>query len=357
MKILVDASRLNISKPTGTNNYLYNLVYFLSRIDTHNEYTLAFKNIPSENILNDLFNTNPNFKYKVIKNKHFWTQVGLCLETYAQKYDILFCPWQTFPFFHAPNVKVISMLHDRGFSLPSIFSTIFTCHFSHKIVTVSKYVKNNLSNIYFVPKSKITVIYEAGFLNTNIEHIPCNKNTSNYIFFIGTLDKRKNIKRMIQGFLQSKLANKFKFYIAGREGNDKSLISEYANNPSIKFLGYISNEDYLCYLKNAFAFVFVSLEEGFGIPPLEAMAFKKPVITSDTTSLYELYKECCLLADPKSEESIRDALNMLLDNELYSKYANLGFEYQKKFSWHKTAFETMTLFNSFPTRRTNEKKS
>ena len=355
MRILIDASRLNTEKPTGTNNFLFNLIFETSLADQKNKYTLCFKNSPSSEYFEKLTNKNPNFELKIISKKYVWNQLYFALETYSRNYDLILCPWQTMPIFYDRSKMLVSVIHDEGFNLKTKIMTLLTCHLSGKLICVSNFSKSEISSKYFVQSSKIDVIYEGGLLNTNFEQIELSKLMKKYnisdkfILFVGTFEERKNILNMIKAFESSKLYENYQFLLLGKSGDSFNAVSNYIESRSlsnkIKMLGFVSIADYLNLLKNALFLSFVSKKEGFGIPPLEAMNIGTPVLTSNTSSLGEIYADSALLATPTDVDEIARSMNEFLNEAKRAEYIRKGTDKSLKMSWKKTAESFINYIN------------
>ena len=175
-----------------------------------------------------------------------------------------------------------------------------------------------------------------------------------YILSVSTLEPRKNLDLIIKAFclLPHELQRQYKIVLTGGRGWNNSLlrktIQNYNLTDKIIFTGFVPNED-LAYIYNkASVFVFPSLFEGFGLPPLEAMACGCPVICSNTSSLPEVVGKAAIQIDPTDEEKLARGLEKVL---ISAKTANVlskkGLAQAKKFNWGKTAKATLKVFESF----------
>ncbi len=169
-----------------------------------------------------------------------------------------------------------------------------------------------------------------------------------FILGVGTLEPRKNLISLIRAFNKISHNNKsVHLVIAGGEGwKFKEIYKEAGDNPKIHFLGYVSQNELLALYNRAMMFVFPSLYEGFGIPPLEAMQCACPVISSNTSSLPEVVGKAALLVDPNSIDDIAEKIEMLIKNpELRSELERSSVYQAKKFSWSATARHMLDVFN------------
>jgi glycosyltransferase involved in cell wall biosynthesis len=183
-----------------------------------------------------------------------------------------------------------------------------------------------------------------------------------YLLFIGTIEPRKNLVRVIHAF--ERVASRFPeqvLILVGKLGWDfqpvLEAIAHSLYRDRIRHIGYVSDQDKRVLLTGCSALVYVSLYEGFGLPVLEGMAAGVPVITSNVSSLPEVAGAAGLLVDPESVDQISTAMARLLgDPELANSLSTLGIERAKMFSWKKTANETyQTYLNAYRAMRHNHK--
>jgi len=163
-----------------------------------------------------------------------------------------------------------------------------------------------------------------------------------YLFAVSSVKENKNFILALEAFTKAQAEIKdLKLYIAGdlKTNNFRGIdLSAYENNPNIKFLGRISDEDLIRYYSNAVAFLFPSLYEGFGIPVLEAQACGCPVISSNSSSLPEVLGDSALMCNPKSVVGFSDGIVRLLTTPaLREKLIEQGRHNVARFSWAKSA--------------------
>jgi len=175
-----------------------------------------------------------------------------------------------------------------------------------------------------------------------------------YIFYVSRLEHPgKNHMRLIKAYekLRKEKNIKQKLVFAGSDWNGADKIYQAAKksefSKDIIFLGFVPDSDLPYLYKNASLFVFPSLYEGFGIPILEAMAYKTPVICSNTSSMPEVLGDCGLTFDPFNVDDINNKMkNILFDNNLKDKFIKRGFERVRLFNWKKIAKKTIALYNN-----------
>ncbi|MBU1127280.1 glycosyltransferase family 4 protein [Patescibacteria group bacterium] len=222
------------------------------------------------------------------------------------------------------------------------------------IIVVSESTKKDIIDLLKIKKEKIKVIYEG--VNENFK--PQGRNEikrvrekynlkENYFLSVSTLEPRKNLKTSIKAFNALNNENKeISFALAGRMGwGDLKKMGVDKKNKNIKLLGFVTDEDLPALYSGAVGFIYPSLYEGFGLPALEAMACATPVITSNVSSLPEVAVDAGILIDPLDNWSLAKNMEKLLkDDQLRAKLIAKGIIQAKKFSWQKTAVETLKVY-------------
>lgn len=372
-------------KFTGPEVYTKNLVSHLASIDTENTYTIyvttryddnkAHKSYEYKNkIFKELTNNNPNFKLKIIKDTISWTHFGVVKELFKDKPDVYFTAVHTIPFIKPNHTKVVSMIHGLEYKyIPEyknwfkrafqVLSLWYAIKFSKKIITPSNATKNALIKKFGNnKKDKIQVIPEGvgnNFYRRSNEEILEIKekyklNNTNYLLFVSTIQPRKNITRMVEAFslaLKELKGENLKLCISGKLG---WLYEESVNAPKtfgiedkVIFLGRTPDDDLPTLLSGAIAFVNLSLEEGFGLPVLEAEACGTPCILSRIEAFTELASNCAIFTKPNNIREIKEAMISIVKNEsLRQDLAEKGKLNAKKYSWEKTSKETLNVFES-----------
>lgn len=374
MVIGFDGSRAFTKNRTGTENYSYQLLKHLSYIDHVNTYYVYLR--PGTNISEKW---PENFVFKVLNYKYLWTQVGLSLQTFKDPLDLLFTPAHTTPLITKPGLKTLITVHDLGAEyLPQthqlkqrLYLNLMT-HYQLKkathLIAVSESTKLDLTRKIGIKPSKVSVTYE-GFNNENFKVLP-KEQVSNklrefdieyrkYFFFVGSIQPRKNLERLIRAYHQAIHNGDFvsknskdlpKLVLAGGKGWLADEIYALPTKLNIKdkviFLGYVKDSD-LPYLYNgAIALLFPSLFEGFGLPVLEAFACCCPVLTSDSSSLPEVAGDGAILVDPRSIDSISKGIVTITNENNRKDLTKKGLRQLKKFSWDRCARETLDVISS-----------
>lgn len=225
------------------------------------------------------------------------------------------------------------------------------------IIAISEATKVDIVHYYHVAKEKIKVIY-VGYQDLTqfrgkAPSIDASKKP--YFFFTGRVKPRKNVHGIVSAFItfKKKSGADCKLIIGGKSGGPyyEEMLSELKKNhleQDVFFVGHVPTEMLYAYYAHALAFVFPSLNEGFGMPVVEAMNLGTPVITSNISSLPEAAGGAALLVDPYNMDDIAHAMERIyVDASLRETMRKKGIEHAKKFSWNKTAQEFLTLIERY----------
>ncbi len=371
MLIGIDASRAFLKRRTGIEEYAYQTIKHLrTAIPVTDSVVLYVRKKleigpPAGGWKLEI--RTPEIDFELPKNWHvralwaprFWTQVGLSLEMLLRRPDVLFVPAHTVPIIHPK--KTIVTVHGLEYEfcpeaypfLARLYMRFFirhSCRVASTVICVSENTKRDVMRLYGTPEEKIRVVYEGFERIKNQESRIKNGIQKPYLLFIGRLEERKNLKRIIEAFeiLKKWHGIPHDLMLVGKPGYGyggiKSLILNSQFSIHLKELGYVSEEEKWSLLANADVFLFPTLYEGFGIPVLEAQAAGAPVVASNTSSLPEVGGEGAVYADPLSAESIAEAIQKLLSDEAFrDDIIRKGLENVKRFSWHGCAGEIASL--------------
>ncbi len=282
------------------------------------------------------------------RNKgHLWEQVDLPFYLMKNGTPLLINLESTAPAFYKNK---ITTLHDIGFKrYPESYSWSFRTYYnllipeilrtSRMVITVSNFSKEEIISVYKIPEDKIAVVYNA----VDGKFKPAkdvNLSKQRYILAVSSINKRKNFANLLKAF--SELQRKdIMLYVAGEEHKvfgKGGITQDLKFIPNVKFLGRVNDDMLIKLYSNAIFFVFPSIYEGFGIPPLEAQACGCPVLVSRASVLPETYGDSALYCDPLDINDIAKKMKLLLlDAELRKELIRKGYENVKRFSWEKSA--------------------
>jgi glycosyltransferase involved in cell wall biosynthesis len=357
MKIAIDGNEANTSHRVGIGEYAYQLLAQFEKISSSNiEFEIYLKNPP----LSDLPAKRVGWSYKVFGPGKMWTQFALPLKLFGQgkKPDIFFSPSHYGPRF-SPVKNAISIMDLSFIYFPYLFNkrdlnqlkswTAYSAKKASLIFTISNSSKNDILKEYQLPSNRVVVTHlgvKQDNKDTKVKDIKNKyKIEGDYILFVGTLQPRKNIERLIEAF--SKIDNKdLKLVIVGKKGWQYEAIlaapEKYGISSKVMFLDFVPDEDLVGLYSEALCYVLPSLYEGFGLPILEAMKYGCPVITSNVSSMPEAGGDAALYVNPEDVSDITKKLDELTSNEkLRKELIEKGYEQVKKFSWEKTAKQTL----------------
>ena len=358
MKIGIDFHTVN-DFMQGSRTYVYNLTRALIETDNSNEYYLYCTNKNFE-IPPELKKPNVHIKYIVPASRCIRLPVSFPIALAYNKIDVFHCQYIGPPFSLTPYVVTIhDIVHETN---PELFPKVlrramsltypFCAKRAAKVLTVSEYSKKEIARLYNIPNDDILVTYNAVsndfrpiFDRALLEMVKNRYGIdTRYILFVGRLEPRKNIPNLVKAFNYLKITHGIpqKLVIAGMKDfkylDIFETVKELQLEDEIIFTGRIEQEDLPAFYSGADLFVYPSLGEGFGIPPLEAMACGTPVVTSNTTSLPEVVGDAGIMIDPQSIEELSTAmLKVVSDSNLSNELKSAGVEQAKKFSWHKSA--------------------
>jgi glycosyltransferase involved in cell wall biosynthesis len=361
MKIGVDAISLDY-KNTGIGKYTINILNKISEQSSHEiiifssnqEAIQAFFNPKIKIVQMPIASQN---KYIRILNEH------IVLPIIAQKYhlDLFFCPFYTSPTFSP--VKKVVVIHDMIYKsnddkdhfaralYRQLFFTLSILR-AKRILTISENTKKDILK-YYPHLKNIDVIYLGipDYHSKNKVRPKIINENDRFLLTVGSITPRKNNLRTIQAF-EALNDKDLKIVIAGDivPGQSEEVITYIKeNNLSDRVIvtGYISDEELAWCYQNAEMLIYCSLFEGFGLPPFEAMQCGTPVIASNVTSIPEVVGDAALLVDPYSITDISNAINKVLTDNIYrQQLIDKGYAHHQRFSWDKTARETIKVFES-----------
>ena len=339
----------------GSAEFAFRLIKEFAKNNDHNFFIYTpvepSKDLPRE--------TN-SFKYIVFKSKKLWTMLGLSKKIYKDKnnLDVFFSPTHYLPLFSVvPSVVSIFDLsylkYPELFKKKDLYQLKIWGRYSIKrakaVITISESSKNAIIEEYKLASDKVHVVYpgiKELINNREINMTDLQKKygiKKNFILFVGTIQPRKNIARMVEAISQ---IPELELIVVGKKGWQYEGILDsprkFGVENRVKFLEFVPDEELSELYKNAICFVLPSLYEGFGLPILEAMKYGCPVVTSNTSSLPEAGGDAALYFDPEDSSDIAEKIKKLLsDDKLREDMIEKGYKQAKKFSWEKAAKEAL----------------
>lgn len=357
MIIGIDASRAFLKRRTGIEEYACQVIKHL-RAELPNQEVVLYVRKKLAFIDGRLRMTAPEIDFDLPETwrvrafwaPRFWTQIGLSWEMLWHRPGVLFVPAHTVPLIHPKNTVVTIHGLEYEFCPESYsflerlymrFSIRYSCRVARTVICVSENTKKDVMKLYSVPEEKIQVVYEGYDQKAQSSNAKYQTKTQKpYLLFIGRIEERKNVVRMIEAFelLKMKYQIPHELVLVGKPGYGydriKFSISHFQFSNSIKELGYVSEEKKWELLKNADVFLFPTLYEGFGIPVLEAQSVGTPVVTSYISSLPEVGGEGALYVDPTNVESIASGIHQALSDEgVRSDIIEKAARNVNRFSW------------------------
>ena len=346
-----------IGKKTGVGWYIYNIVRELNK-SRKNEYVAEFVNFLNKYDARKEINCDIEIKENKLMPYKIYNFLTKKLNIshnliFGTKSDI----YHFFNFTIPKNIKgkIIITIYDTVFftapetmgDMKTISEYKYAAEKSDLIITISESAKSDIIKYFNVDEKKIQIVtpgidlekYSYNYTDIEFENIRKKYNLpQNYILYLGTIEPRKNIERIVKAFKRYKkeINDDLKLVIVGNKGwkyeNIMKLIESMGTD--IIITGYIDEEDKIPIYKLAQFFTFPSLYEGFGMPVLEAMAAGVPVVTSNVSSLPEVAGDAAILVDPLSEDEIFEAYKKILsDKKLRRDMIQKGLEQAKKFQW------------------------
>lgn len=368
MKHIIIDARLYGPKNTGIGRYTKNLLLGLSNLSNFNDFkfTLIIQKSEENNIKKDLGN---KFQYVTTTIPHYSLaeQIKLPFLLYRLKPDLVHFTHFNKPIFYFG--KSVVTIHDLikhfykgketttknpltywpkywGYLLLT-FITIKT----NQIIVPSNFWKKYIIQRFKINSKKITTTYEAvdpKFLQNSSEIKNWKLEIGNYIIYTGNLYPHKNIQIILK-VLQLLPDLKLKIICARNIFSQRieKLIKQYQIENQVEFLGFINDSDFQKIYSQALALVHPSFMEGFSLTGLEAMALNCPVISSNTSCLPEIYGNSVLYFDPNNANDLIEKINQLKnDQKIRQKLIDLGHQQLKKYSWIKTAQQTMAVYQN-----------
>ena len=352
----------------GVSRYIRNLLVHLFRADPEGDYTVFLNghctlSLPCRQRRSHLPTDNPWIRI-------FWEQFLQPLELLSSGVELLHSPVNVQPLFlHCKGLVTVMDLSFMVFPdsfrpAKRFYQRIFTRWSAQRathLIAISASTAQDLTKFFAVPADRISVIspgVDAAYRpirgNTALDDFRRRRNLpEQFILFVGTLEPRKNLLTLLQAYAQFKRQSNtsHKLVLGGAAGwfyqPVLAAVKELGLETDVIFTGFIPDDELPLWYNAADVFVYPSLYEGFGLPPLEAMACGTPVIVSNASSLPEVVGNAALLVDPHEPGEWGDALSALCqDADLRSELASRGRERAQEFSWTRMARETVNVYRT-----------
>ena len=366
MIIGVDASRLTRAQRTGTERYSLEIVrHMLLQPEARRHHWRLYTPRPFDiaHTLSLPAAAGSNAEIVVLPARRMWTHRALAHAVVAQPPDVLFVPAHVIPYVR-PRRRLppsVVTLHDLGYHffpqqhtrrqrLYLEWSTRWSARAATRVIAVSRATADDLVKIYAIGPDKIDVVHEAVPLAevvadaADVTQMP----QYSYALFLGTLQPRKNLHRILDAFARIHARVDWDLVLAGAPGWHSDSILRHAAQLNLgdrlHFPGYVPDGMTAALMHGARFFCFPSLYEGFGLPVLEAQAQGVPVMTSTNSSLPEIAGDAALLVDPTDVDALAQAmLRLATDEALRARLIAAGHENVARFSWEKAAQETLAV--------------
>ncbi len=378
MRIGIEASRANRPVKTGVEWYAWHVIQGMKALPeaARHEFWLYTNDL----LKNGLATGPSNWKERRLPwpPKYLWTQARLSWEMVRRAPDVLFVPAHVLPVV-SPKKSVVT-IHDVGFKrFPEVYKKIQVAYHEittrdivrrgARIITVSEFCKREIVELYGADPEKIFVTplgldherYKAQSAERTVQSMTKYGIKGPYLLFVGRIDRKKNLPLLIRAFASLASGHRdLELVIAGTfhgpaglstTGKDEveRAIAESGAAHRIRMLGYVDEADKPALLSGAFAYVQPSVYEGFGLPPLEAMACGTPAICADAASLPEVIgRENALFFDPRSADQLAERITHIMESRaLRNALIQKGLDRAGEYDWQRTSQETLHILETW----------
>ncbi len=365
MRIAIDARKL---RDYGIGTYVRNLLRHLSRIDSTTEYVLLCRveDCGTVEELGENFRAIP----ETARPYSLREQLRVPLDLRREGIDLFHAPHYVLP--PLTPCKSVVTIHDcihlrfpqylpnrlaYAYARSSLW---FATHRSNRVLTVSEASKRDILRYFRIPEAKINVIHNA--IDERFGEAPTPDEIERvreryqlnapYVLYAGNIKPHKNLERLIEAFHTLRHDSDLehvKMLIIGDEISKyatlRRAVHKYKLHKHVRFFGFVPDKTLAVLYRLARVFVFPSLYEGFGLPPLEAMASGTPVITSNVSSLPEVVGDAAILIDPLDPGAIADAMRrVLIDSALRETLREKGLQRVREFSWERSVRRVREIY-------------
>jgi glycosyltransferase involved in cell wall biosynthesis len=363
MRVAIDTRKIH---DFGIGTYIRNLLRQLARIDQNTEYVLLCRE-PDVGIAAQL---GPNFRGVVEPSPNYSLreQIHVPWVLRRERPDVFHAPHYVLP--PAVRCRSVVTIHDcihlmfpqylpnRAAYAYARASMWAAARRSDRILTVSEASKRDILHFFNVQPEKIVVVYNA--IDEHFSATPSEEQVARireryqldhkFVLYVGNIKPHKNLVRLIEAFSQLRRTHDdLKLLIIGDEISKLPALRRAVHRNKlhkfVRFLGYLKDDTLTVLYRLASVFVFPSLYEGFGLPPLEAMASGTPVVTSNVSSLPEVTGDAAVLVDPYDIDSIGDGMRRILDDpRLAEELRAKGLKRAREFSWERSVEKTQRVY-------------
>lgn len=366
MRVAIDVRKYH---DFGIGTYIRNLVRQLARIDQVTEYVLLCRPDDRDRVGRVV---GPNFRTVVESAPPYSLQEQIRIPMALRREHV--------DLFHAPHYVLPPLIHCRSVvtihdcihlvfpqDLPGRFAHAYAkaqlwtaAHRSDRVLTVSETSKLDILRRFRVPADKVTVVYNA--IDESLSTPPSDEDVERvrmryqlkdpFALYVGNIKPHKNLERLIDAFHRLRAESQFEplqLIIIGDEINRyqglRRAVHRHKLHKHVRFFGFVPPETLAVLYRLAGVFVFPSLYEGFGLPPLEAMYCGTPVVTSNVSSLPEVVGDAAVLVDPYDPDSIAEGMRRVLtDGDLRASLRERGQARAREFSWERSVAQIRAVY-------------
>jgi glycosyltransferase involved in cell wall biosynthesis len=364
MRVAIDARKLH---DFGIGTYIRNLLRHLARLDTQTEYVLLCR----RDDMGVAAQLGPNFRtvLEPSPNYSFREQIHVPWTLLRERPDVFHAPHYILP--AGVRCRAVVTIHDcihlrfpqylpnRAAHAYARASMWAAARRSDCILTVSEASKRDILHYFNIPPEKVVVVSNS--IDERFSRAPQEDEVARvreryqldqrFVLYVGNIKPHKNLVRLIEAFDQLRRAgfDDLKLLIIGDEISKlpalRRAVHEHKLHKHVRFLGYLQDDTLAILYRLASVFVFPSLYEGFGLPPLEAMASGTPVVTSNVSSLPEVAGDAAVLVDPYDVDSLVDGLRRVpTDPVLAAEMRAKGLVRAREFSWERSVARTLDVY-------------
>lgn len=367
MHICIDTRGAKLYAGTGIGTYTARLMENIMSIDTKNIYSFFWPNDGYEFLLGKC---NLNLTLFGEKNKRFWDEVFMPAQVRKRDFDVFHLPQNGLGLPKDKYCSYIATVHDLiPYVLPDTCGKSYLDKFTDempyivescdRIITVSEYSKQDIIKYFGIPAEKIEVVYLAADSRFRMmqkekawNFLKKEYNYSNdYILYLGGFSPRKNVDGLLEAYgrIYKELPGYYELVLLGASKDNhyelRKKVEDMGLSDRVVFAGYVPYEHLPYFYNCASLFVYPSLYEGFGLPPLEAMTCGTPTITTNVTSIPEVVGDGAVMVNPYDTDDLTDnIIELLSDIDLREQLTRKGLRRAYSFSWKKTAIETIKVY-------------